>query len=309
MKLDQLQYFVEAARRQHVGQAARFLHISPSAISHSIASLEEELGKPLFAKQGRQVRLTQAGKLLLERAEAILTEVNRLREDLSEGQLAMRGHYRIAANPSLCADFLTPAWMGLQAEHPGLTATLYSLRSAEVLSRVSAGEVDLGFCFSPQSSPQHDEELLHQGNMVMCFGKRHPFLKHRRIEQLSDVPSFMPVESQGIESCGNLPAFRRLGITVKVSNYFDSFEVAASALKLNTCWALLPDFIVQANRSELEAYVPRGWDARYKVSAVWPRYRVRTRALDLVVERLGDRLRSLESIRSSERYPSKSVTA
>ncbi len=56
MTLDQLQYFVEAARRQHIGQAARFLNISPSAISHSIAALEEEFGQSLFEKQGRQIR-------------------------------------------------------------------------------------------------------------------------------------------------------------------------------------------------------------------------------------------------------------
>src|SRR5436190_23187236 len=111
MKFDQLQYFVEAARRQHIGQAALFLHISPSAISHSITALEEEFGKRLFEKHGRQIKLTPHGKLLLDRAEFLLTEAHRVREELSSDQLEMRGHYRIAATHTLCSEFLTPTWM------------------------------------------------------------------------------------------------------------------------------------------------------------------------------------------------------
>src|SRR5579862_9863804 len=136
MKLDQLQYFVETAKRQHIGQAAHILHISPSAISHSISALEEELGNPLFIKQGRQIKLTTHGQILLDRAELILAEVERLREELSSEQFKMKGHYRIAATHMLCSEFLTPAWLEIQKQHPDLTATLCSLKSGEVLSRV-----------------------------------------------------------------------------------------------------------------------------------------------------------------------------
>ena len=138
MKFDQLQYFVETARRQHIGQAARFLNISPSAISHSIAALEDEFGRALFEKMGRQIKLTQHGKLLLDRAEFLLTEAGRIREELASEQSTMRGHYRMAATHTLCSEFLTPVWMSIQEEHPALTATLQTLRSGEVLARVGS---------------------------------------------------------------------------------------------------------------------------------------------------------------------------
>ena len=51
MKLDQLTYFLEAARHEHIGKAAKAVAISPSAISHSISALEKELGRPLFKKR------------------------------------------------------------------------------------------------------------------------------------------------------------------------------------------------------------------------------------------------------------------
>lgn len=284
MKLDQLQYFVETARRQHIGQAARFLNISPSAISHSIAALEEEFGKPLFEKQGRQIKLTAHGKLLMDRAEFLLSETNRIREELSADQLEMRGHYRIAATHTLCSEYLTPVWMDLQDKHPGLTSTLHSLRSGEVLSRVSAGEVDLGICFSPHSGPNYEQEVLHEGKLVLSFGKKHPFLKDKRAEMLSHYPSVAALAAQGIENCENHPSFQRLRIHPKTINLYDSYDVAIRSLKSNRVWTLLPDILAYRHLNEIETYVPRGWDASYKIAAVWPKFRIRTQALDLVIE-------------------------
>lgn len=297
MKLDQLQYFVETARRQHIGQAARFLNISPSAISHSIAALEEEFGKPLFEKQGRQIKLTPHGKLLLDRADFLLGETNRIREELSSDKLEMRGHYRVAATHTLCSEFLTPTWLSIQQEHPALTATLHSLRSGEVLSRVNSGEVDLGFCFSPHSGPNHEQEILHTGKLVLSFGKKHPFLKDRKLDRLNQFPSIAALAAQGIENCENHPAFQKLRLQPKTAMLFDSYDVAIRALMSNQVWTLLPDFLAYSHAKDIETIIPRGWDAGYNISAVWPKYRIRTQALDLLSQRMTETLRSAAGIK------------
>ena len=291
MKFDQIQYFVETARRQHIGQAARFLHISPSAISHSITALEEEFGRAFFERQGRQIKLTHHGKLFLDRAEFLLQEMGRIREELANDQIELRGHYRIAATHVLCSEFLTPTWLTIQKEHTALTATLHSMKSGEILSRVNSGEVDLGICFSPQTGPNHEQEILYQGKLVICFGKKHPFLQDRKVEDLNKFPCIAALAAQGIENCENHPSFQKLKITQKVVNFFDSYDVAIQALKMNTVWTLLPEFIAYSHRSDIETYTPRGWEADYKIAAVWPKYRVRTQALDLVVERIAEKIR------------------
>jgi DNA-binding transcriptional LysR family regulator len=286
MKLDQLQYFVETARRQHIGQAARFLNISPSAISHSITALEEEFGQVLFEKQGRQIKLTHHGKLLLDRAEFLLKEANRIHEELSNDRIELRGHYRIAATHLLSSEFLTPVWMDIQTEHPGLTATIHSMKSGEIISRVNSGEVDLGICFSPQTGPNYEQEVLHKGRLLLCFGKKHPFLKEKKIDDLNNYPSLAALSAQGIENCENHPCFQRMRITQRVSNFYDSYDVAIRALKFNAHWALLPDLIAYKYSSSIETFIPRGWDANYQIAAVWPKYRIRTQALDHLVERV-----------------------
>lgn len=290
MKLDQLQYFVETAKRQHIGQAARFLNISPSAISHSIAALEEEFGRPLFEKLGRQIKLTQNGKLLLDRAEFLLSEVGKIHEEMASSSSTMRGHYRLGATHTLSAEFLTPVWMETQGSHPALTGTIHSLRSTDVVSRVSSGELDLGICFSPQSGPNHEQEVLHNGKMIFCFGKKHPFLKDRRIEDLDKYPCLAALAAQGIENCENHPAFLKYRIKPNVTTMYDSYDVAIKALNHSKSWTLLPDFLAFNYKDQIETYSPRGWDADYKIVAVWPKFRIRSQALDFITQKVSEKI-------------------
>jgi LysR family transcriptional activator of glutamate synthase operon len=66
MELQQLKYFREVAEREHVTRAAENLFVSQSAVSRAVTQLEEELGVPLFYRQGRAVMLSPYGRSFLE---------------------------------------------------------------------------------------------------------------------------------------------------------------------------------------------------------------------------------------------------
>ena len=63
MELRQLKYFMEVAEREHMSEAAMTLHVAQSAVSRQIANLEAELGVTLFEREGRNIKLTQIGKI------------------------------------------------------------------------------------------------------------------------------------------------------------------------------------------------------------------------------------------------------
>src|SRR5271156_5441681 len=114
MKLDQLKYFLETAKQGHVGKAANILAISPSAISHSIAVLEKELGRELFIKHGKRIILTNHGRLLMERARGLLENVEAVFDEVASDMVELQGHYRMAATHVLSSKFLAAAWTTLR---------------------------------------------------------------------------------------------------------------------------------------------------------------------------------------------------
>src|SRR5215831_1518785 len=97
----QLRAFATLARTASFTQAARELHLSQSAVSHSMKALETEVACRLLDRLGKSVILTQAGEQLFAHAEKILAEMDLARERLAE--LGKWGHGRLRIGTSLTA--------------------------------------------------------------------------------------------------------------------------------------------------------------------------------------------------------------
>ncbi|MBW8860436.1 MAG: LysR family transcriptional regulator [Caulobacter sp.] len=146
-----------------IAAASPRLGKSPPAIHHDLKAFEREIGRPLFERVGRGLRLTAAGQALFETVGRALDEVERTRERLSRADPALRplrlavvsafGRYRLA--PRL--------YSGLPADRP---IELVFGAHETVLSAVATGAVDLGVTYRPvvaapvQSTPIAREELV-----------------------------------------------------------------------------------------------------------------------------------------------------
>lgn len=84
MTLEQLRVFVAVADREHVTQAAAALNLAQSAVSATVASLEAEHRVRLFARIGRNIRLTDDGKVFLREARAVLEQAERARRTMRD---------------------------------------------------------------------------------------------------------------------------------------------------------------------------------------------------------------------------------
>src|SRR5437016_5034241 len=95
MDLRQLEHFVAVAEEGHFTRAASRCHISQSALSTFIRSLERELGSPLFVRTTRKVALTDAGRVLLGEARRTLAAAASARDSVQAVQGLLRGSLQV----------------------------------------------------------------------------------------------------------------------------------------------------------------------------------------------------------------------
>ncbi|WP_091627067.1 LysR family transcriptional regulator [Amycolatopsis saalfeldensis] len=119
MDLGRLRMLREFADRGSVTAAARALHCSPSAVSQQLRGLQSEVGVALTEPAGRGLRLTDAGRALVARADEVLAALDRAESELDTYRSAPRGRVRIAIFQS-AGLMLLPGLLGRVAAHEGL---------------------------------------------------------------------------------------------------------------------------------------------------------------------------------------------
>lgn len=139
----QLKYFVEIARSGSITTAAGVLHIAQPALSHHIAAMEEELGVPLLERHARGVKLTVQGQRLLDRATAILRQMDGLRDDVRDASTAARGTVRLCIVNSVAPLLAVPLFRLLEARTPEIRLELATGMSSEARALLEARRVDL----------------------------------------------------------------------------------------------------------------------------------------------------------------------
>jgi molybdate transport repressor ModE-like protein len=133
----------EVAARGTIAAAARALDFTPSAVSQQLATLEREAGVALLDRHGGRVRLTEAGRRLVARTEAILVELEAASAELSAAAADVTGDVHVGAFPSAERALLAPAIAALEARHPDVRVRTTELEPETSLPALRLGDVDL----------------------------------------------------------------------------------------------------------------------------------------------------------------------
>jgi DNA-binding transcriptional LysR family regulator len=147
LDVTRLRVLVAVARHGSVTAAARALNYAQPSVSHHIARLEAETGARLLQRAGRGVRLTDAGRLLAERAEEILGRLDAAENELAAHVGLREGRVRLAAFPSALGTIVPAAAACLEAESPGMDLMLAEAEPPEALRMLRAGYVDAALVF------------------------------------------------------------------------------------------------------------------------------------------------------------------
>ena len=139
--LSTLRPFEAAARLESFSRAADELHLTHGAVSHQVRALEEHLGTPLFARKGKRVALTPAGRHFAERVRGAL-------EDIARAADAARARHEnrltVSVLPSFASRWLMPRLIGFMEAHPGIEVNVHA---STALADFARDDIDIAIRF------------------------------------------------------------------------------------------------------------------------------------------------------------------
>ncbi|MGW4910877.1 LysR family transcriptional regulator [Streptomyces sp. NPDC004270] len=153
LNLERLRTLDALARHGSVSGAAEALHVTTSAVSQQMGKLEREVDQQLLAKNGRGVRLTDAGRLLAEHAARILSQVELAQSDLEAHRGQVVGELAVAAFPTAARGLFPTALATLHAQHPALRVRSSELEPEKGVAGVVRGDLDLAVVLDWYNKP------------------------------------------------------------------------------------------------------------------------------------------------------------
>ena len=152
MELRHLRYFATVAEEQNITKAAARLHVSQPPLSRQIRDLEEELGVALLERSAKSVKLTEAGRVFLVEANAVLARAEQARDAVRAFANQCTGELHVGYAPSLTVELLPHALREFQKTSPGVRVTLHDLSTEEMLTGLRGGKLDLALMIEPGKS-------------------------------------------------------------------------------------------------------------------------------------------------------------
>lgn len=166
MELRQLRYFVAVADELHFGRAAEQLHMTQPPLTVAVRKLEEELGVALLERTTRSVSLTAAGRMFRQRATAILDDLDAAVAELEDVAAGRAGKLRVGFVSSASYTVLPRGLQAFQERRPRIRLEPRSLTSAEQLTLLLEGELDVGILRDPLAVPGLRTTLLESEDLV-----------------------------------------------------------------------------------------------------------------------------------------------
>jgi DNA-binding transcriptional LysR family regulator len=191
MELRHLRYFVAVGEEQHYGRAAERLRVAQPSLSRQIQDLESEIGFQLFDRFPRGVRLSAAGRTLLEDARLILQHVNEATIRAGRVARGLAGTLRVGFTESASWHGVVPAsFLLFRQGQPDAALQLSPLSSLEQVQAIRSGRLDAGFVFNmPRTDSELDQVQVASQKLVLAAHKRHPLTKSKslRLRDLTDA--------------------------------------------------------------------------------------------------------------------------
>ncbi|MEU3502094.1 LysR substrate-binding domain-containing protein, partial [Streptomyces hundungensis] len=176
-----LAYFAGVARHEHVTRAAHELGVPQSTLSRAMVRLEEDLGVALFARKGRTVALTAAGRTFLGSAERALAEVGRAAESVRADADPGTGKVAFGFLHTMGSETVPGLIRAFRVDHPRVRFTLVQNYGEAMIERLRAGELDLCLTSPVPDAPDLAARRLDEQRLRLVVPDDHRLASRKRV--------------------------------------------------------------------------------------------------------------------------------
>lgn len=189
MTLLACQIFSTIAHEGSFARTAEQLHLTPSAISHAVATMEAECGFPLFTRTKSGVTMTAAAENLLPAIQRMLSSNESLDQSIAQINGMHKGVLRLAVFNSACITWMTQLVPAFERDYPGIDVQLYQGSYGDIASWIKNGTAELGF-LSNSSALDLDFEPIYDDPLVCIVPKGYETARPGRVraEELNNKP-------------------------------------------------------------------------------------------------------------------------
>lgn len=247
LNVNRLKMLREVAGRGTIAAAAEALFMSPSAVSQQMAVLEREAGVPLLERDGRGVRLTEAGRRLVRNTERILAELEHAEADLAAASHGIVGHVRVSAFPTASRSILVPALVRLRAQHPNLVVSAVDFEPEESLPALKARELDVVLTYEwsllpSLEDPGIEREALLTEPIYLALPEDHPLARRGGPVAVAELANEEWIVGRDTTSMLDLvhAASRKAGYEPRTNFHAMDFAIIMSAVAAGLGVALGP---------------------------------------------------------------------
>jgi len=251
MQIESLKVYCDLTETESFTKAAQINHITQSAVSQQISSLERQFKALLIERSKKKFRLTREGDLLYQASKEIVQTYERLHSQLQELKDIISGTVRVATIYSVGLHMLPPYIKRYLKSYPTVNVHVEYRRANQVYEDVLGNIVDLGVVAYPVRDPKLDIVALRKEPLVLICHPDHPLARSKGVKMSalagqkyvafeSDIPTRRALDK----------LFREHGVHVVPVMEFDNVETVKRAVEIDAGVAIVPRICVDEEVAE-----------------------------------------------------------
>lgn len=246
-----LRVFCAVAREGNLALAAKVLHLTPSALSHSLKALEEDLRSPLFDRVGKRMLLNRAGERLLAEVQGPLASLDRAAEEVRRMSIDAKPRLRTGAAASLCRQLIPRVLRDLRRRFEGLELQIASGDITDLLPDLRSNRIDVALGLEPDAASDLQFRTIFADELLLVLSPKNPLALSRTmpLDELAQQP-FIFYRRASLTTRLISDYLARLGIEPKQVMEIASIEGIKELVKLNLGVSVLAPWTVEQELSK-----------------------------------------------------------